>query len=56
LWNVVYLISNPFSIKDFSFGSGGTLPTHGLTRWPPTDMVQDPQSPLPKDLGKKFKE
>ena len=28
---------------------GGTLPTHALMRWPPTEMVHDPQSPLKSD-------
>jgi hypothetical protein len=40
------LISKPFSIKLFSFGSGGTFPTHALIRCPPTDMVHDAHSPL----------
>ena len=41
-----YLISSPFSSNDLSFGSGGTFPTHGFILFPPTDNVQDPQSPL----------
>ena len=49
-----YLISSPFSCRDFSLGSGGTLPTQALMRWPPTDKVQDPQSPL-ESSPKKYK-
>lgn len=41
-----YLISRPFSCKDFSLGSGGTFPTQALRRCPPTEIVQEPQSPL----------
>lgn len=38
--------SSPFSCKLFNLGIGGTFPTHALMRDPPTDTVQDPQSPL----------
>jgi hypothetical protein len=42
----IYLISNPFSCKLLSFGSGGTFPTHALIRCPPTEIVQEAHSPL----------
>ena len=41
-----YLISSPFSCKDFNLGSGGTLATQGLKRCPPTVSWQDAQSPF----------
>jgi hypothetical protein len=31
---------------DFNLGAAGTLPTQALTREPPTETVQLPQSPL----------
>jgi hypothetical protein len=47
--NSFYLISSPFSSRLLSFGSGGTFATHGFILDPPTDKVQDPQSPLKKN-------
>jgi len=44
--NIYPFTSSPFSCKLFNLGIGGTFPTHALMRDPPTDTVQDPQSPL----------
>ena len=46
-WTERYLLTgSPFSITDFSFGAGGTLPTHAFTALPPTLTVHVPQSPF----------
>lgn len=37
--------ANPFSIKDFSRGAGGTFPKQALILTPPTVVVHVPHSP-----------
>ena len=44
--------ANPFSIKDFSRGAGGTFPTHALILTPPTVVVHVPHSPYEMINGK----
>lgn len=41
----------PFSAIEANLGAAGTFPTHGFMREPPTDNVQDPQSPLRIFMG-----
>ena len=51
---VTHFTGRPFSWRLFNLGWGGTLPTQGLIREPPMEIVQEPQSPLfPRFFQKK---
>ena len=43
--------SKPFSINDFNFGAGGTLPTHERILFPATLTVHRPHSPFLQSVG-----
>ena len=45
------LHSNPFSIRLFNFGAGGTLPTHERILFPATLTVHLPHSPFLQSVG-----